>query len=199
MLPDSWETWAPGIRAEYQHCHESILKQHPNLDLVYPTGSSTKPPFASLTANLGPQTVCESHTDIKNLAWGICACKPLGPYNFRLGGHIILHDLQVVVEMRPGDVIFFPSAVVTHETVPISEAEKRYSLVWYSAGGLFRWVDAGGRGLKEYAQLAPNEHHEHQNNGFKRWTEGWLNFSTLPQLVKRVAPSVQLKVTSSHT
>lgn len=109
-----WKTWAPGVYEDYLQCHLDILERDPDLDLdlVYPPDSADVLPFASITASLGPKTVCERHRDCKNKAAGVCAIKVLGPHNSRLGGHIVLHELGLIVEMRPGDVLFFPSAVI---------------------------------------------------------------------------------------
>ncbi|KAG8901152.1 hypothetical protein FRC00_008739 [Tulasnella sp. 408] len=185
-LEESWVTWAPNVHSNYLQCHLSILQCHPSLDQVHLGSPNEVIPFASLTVNLGPQTVCKPHRDIKNKAsGGICTIKMLGPYNWRLGGHIVLHELGLVVEMRPGDVIFFPSAVITHETIPISPDKKRYSLVWYSAGGLFRWCDANFRSLRSWEKQDPQSYKAHQAEGETRWTEGWENFSTLADLISQ--------------
>lgn len=187
-LLDSWETWAPDVLADYDSCHKAALSSERSLDRVYPKDSDLDLPFASLTANLGPQTVCKTHKDIKNKApGGVCAVQTLGPYNSELGGHLVLHELRGIVEMRPGDVIFFPSAVINHETIPISAQEKRYSLVWYSAAGLFRWRDAGGRSLKKWAKDSPSDYDAHQQMGPQRWSDGWQNFSTPSSLIDRVS------------
>ncbi|KAG8947699.1 hypothetical protein FRC04_010543 [Tulasnella sp. 424] len=181
---DSWKTWAPNVLSDYTQCHQDILERLPTLDRVHGADPDSILPFASLTANLGPQTVCQAHRDIKNKAsGGICGIKTLGPYNWQLGGHIVLHELGLVVEMRPGDIIFFPSAVITHETIPVSPDEKRYSLVWYSAGGLFRWCDADFQSLRNWATQDPTAYNAHQEKGETRWTNGWKNFSTLSELV----------------
>ncbi|KAG8963095.1 hypothetical protein FRC00_007770 [Tulasnella sp. 408] len=187
---DSWKTWAPKVHRDYAECHHGILERQPLLDLVYPRDADEALPFASLTANLGPQTICKSHRDIKNKAnGGVCTIKTLGPYNSKRGGHIVLHELGLIIEMRPGDVIFFPSAVITHETIPIGPDEKRYSLVWYSAAGLFRWRDADFRSLRSWEQQEPNGYSAHQKLGEERWTGGWKKFSTLADLVAQTKGS----------
>ncbi|KAG8915275.1 hypothetical protein FRC00_005985 [Tulasnella sp. 408] len=188
LVKDSWETWAPNVLADYDDCHNAALAFDPLLDCVYPEDSDLDLPFASLTANLGPQTICEIHKDIKNKApGGVCAVQALGPYDSQLGGHLVLHELHVIVEMRPGGIIFFPSAIISHETIPISAHEKRYSLVWYSAGGLFRWRDAGSRSMKKWARDCPSDHNVHQQLGPQRWIDGWKNFSTPSSLVESVS------------
>ncbi|KAG9011575.1 hypothetical protein FRB90_007156 [Tulasnella sp. 427] len=185
-IQDTWKTWAPNVFADYESCHRSILERQPNLDIVHGPEAQDLLPFASLTANLGPQTVCKQHRDIKNKAsGGICGIKTLGAYDFRLGGHIVLHELGLVIEMRPGDVAFFPSAVITHETIPIGSMETRYSLVWYSAGGLFRWRDADFRSLVTLGKKDRHTYNSHQIQGESRWCDGWRNFSTLEELIAK--------------
>lgn len=191
-MQDSWETWAPDFHADYEDCHSSVLANHPSLVCVYPKTLDINLPFACVTANTGPQTVCENHKDIKNKApGGLCVVQGLGLFDSRRGGHLVLHELQVIVEMRAGDIIFFPSAVISHETIPISVEERRYSLVWYSAGGLFHWRDAGGRSLKLWARKFSAEHAKHQDMGDRRWIDGWRNFSTLADLVSRASPKAK--------
>lgn len=135
-------------------------------------------PFAAMTANFGPQTVCRSHRDLKNLAYGLCTIMVLGDFDYRRGGHLILHEFKLVIEMRPGDIIFIPSAIVTHENIPVGENETRQSLVFYSAGGLFRWTAAGCRSHKTWAASKDADaYKQHQKDGEARWRNGWNLFS----------------------
>lgn len=189
---DSWKTWAPDVYEDYLKCHSSIVARDPSLDLVYPPQAKDVLPFAALTANLGPRTVCSRHRDIKNRGpGGVCTVKTLGRYDSKRGGHVVLHELGLIVEMEPGDVIFFPSAIISHETIPIGPEETRYSLVWYSAGGLFRWCDAGFRSLVSLEALDSNAHAEHQNKGKARQAEGWSRYSTLSELIAKTKTARQ--------
>ncbi|KAG9044754.1 hypothetical protein FS837_007578 [Tulasnella sp. UAMH 9824] len=187
ILQDSWQTWAPDIHRDYEGCHNAITSHDPSLNRVCPAESGVNLPFASLTANLGPQTVCEKHRDVKNRAnGGVCAVKTLGKYDWQRGGHIVLHELGLVVEMKPGDVLFFPSAVITHSTIPIFDSETRYSLVWYSAGGLFCWKDANFQTHTDWKWHSPEEYRKHKKGGERRWNDGWKKFATLSQLSAKV-------------
>ncbi|KAG8982257.1 hypothetical protein FRB90_006914, partial [Tulasnella sp. 427] len=182
----SWKTWAPNIYADYLDCHTGITSRDPSLDLVHPFDAPDSLPFASLTANLGPQTVCHHHRDIKNkCSGGLCAIKALGTFDSTLGGHLVLHELGLIVEIPSGDTVFFPSAVISHETIPIGADETRYSLVWYSAGGLFRWRDSGFQLLTEWAGKDRAAYDRHQNEGETRWNDGWRKFSTLSELTAK--------------
>lgn len=178
-MSDSFETWAPDLFETYEKSRDKILEDADILlDLV--SGSKTSP-FAAMTVNFGPQTVCRSHRDLKNLAYGLCAIMVLGDFDYKRGGHLILHEFKLVVEMRPGDIIFIPSAVVTHENVPIAPGETRQSLVFYSAGGLFRWTAAGCRTHKTWANAKDSAaYKQHQKDGEARWKAGWNLFSKVP-------------------
>ena len=89
------------------------------------------------------------HSDHNNLAFGWCAIQSLGDFDSTAGGHLILQQFGVVAEFPAGSTILLPSATVTHGNTPISSHEKRSSLVHYTAGGLFRYVEYGFRTWKK--------------------------------------------------
>ena len=70
---------------------------------------------------------------------------------------MILQQLGIVVEFPPGSTILLPSAVVTHGNTPIGKHETRSSLVHYTAGGLFRWVEYGFRTWEQFKAEDPIE------------------------------------------
>ncbi len=90
-----------------------------------------------------------------------------------------MHEFRLVVEMRAGDTLFLPSAVVTHQNVPIGPNETRTSVVYYSAGGLFRWVAAGNKTHTKWKKENPKAYAAHEKLGEERWKEGWNMFSTI--------------------
>lgn len=183
VLLESFETWAPDVYKKYDGCHKYILSQLKALDCINPQAPASVP-FAAITANLGPQTVCWPHQDIKNLANGACIILVLGAFNHRYGGHIVLHEPRLILEMKPGDAVYLPSAVITHETIPIQDGETRYSLVFYSAGGLFRWQDCASRSKKEFAAQDKEAFDRHFSTAKskERWAAGWSCFPTLEEL-----------------
>ncbi|KAG9041182.1 hypothetical protein FS837_012638 [Tulasnella sp. UAMH 9824] len=187
-LMESFEMWAPEIHQKYDECHKHILSQLKALDCIDPS-SALSVPFAALTANLGPQTVCWPHQDSKNLSSGVCLILVLGSFNHRYGGHIVLHEARIIVEMKPGDALFLPSAVITHENIPIQAEETRYSLVFYSAGGLFRWKDCGSQTNKAFEAQDKEAFAAHfsEAKAQERWKAGLDGFPTLEALKRRAS------------
>lgn len=130
-------------------------------------------PFAAQSLNVSDQVVAESHTDLKNLVFGICAVLPFGDFNFCRSGQLVLKEARLIIEVRRGDILFFPSGAVHHENIPcLSPIESRQSAIFYSAGGLFRWVKQGHRtqtGMSKQGQTRATS----KALGAERWTNGW--------------------------
>ncbi|KAJ7796029.1 hypothetical protein B0H14DRAFT_3495283 [Mycena olivaceomarginata] len=92
-------------------------------------------PFAAVTANLGPVSVSPPHTDAGNKADGMCLIGALGNFDADKGGHLVCWDYNLIVR--------FPA-----------DGEDRFSLIQYSAGGLFRWIANGFRSDLAWAASA---------------------------------------------
>ncbi|KAJ7610372.1 hypothetical protein FB45DRAFT_708518, partial [Roridomyces roridus] len=126
------------IFRSYHRTKRSLLARQPGLRPLFP-----KSPFAAITANLGPCSVSPPHVDHGNKADGMCCISALGEFDPDKGGHLVLWEYNLLVRFPPGCCILIPSAVVTHSNTPVQDGEERYSLIQYSAGGLFRWVENG--------------------------------------------------------
>ncbi|THU82217.1 hypothetical protein K435DRAFT_691979, partial [Dendrothele bispora CBS 962.96] len=113
--------------------------------------------FAAVTFNLGPRTRTRPHTDQANLSFGWCAITALGNFDPDCGGHLILWDLGLMIRFPPGSTILIPSALLVHSNAPVSSHETRYSVVQYSAAGLFRWVHNGCQSDKTFKENATAE------------------------------------------
>ncbi|KAJ7678467.1 hypothetical protein B0H14DRAFT_2423310, partial [Mycena olivaceomarginata] len=117
----------------------------------------TRSPFTAVTANLGPVSVSPPHTDFSNKADRMCLIGALGDFNADQGGHLVCWDYDLIVRFPPGCSILIPSAVVTHSNTPIQDGEERFSLIQYSAGGLFCWVDNGFQSDRSWRESATAE------------------------------------------
>ncbi|RPD67975.1 hypothetical protein L226DRAFT_548703 [Lentinus tigrinus ALCF2SS1-7] len=123
--------------------------------------------FAGVTFNLGPRTVTYPHLDQANLATGMCCVTALGDFDYRRGGHLILWDLGLVIQVPPGATYLIPSAILVHSNVDIGEKETRMSITQYSAGHLFSWVRGGMTSLSNVKQSGGSV-----ESGEIRWKRG---------------------------
>ncbi|KAK7025929.1 hypothetical protein VNI00_015844 [Paramarasmius palmivorus] len=102
------------------------------------------------------------HTDLENWVPGWCCVTAIGDYNPDKGGHLVFWNVGLRIRFPPGCSVLFPSATITHSNTPVQPGEQRYSIVEFSAGGLFRWVYNGF--ITEEELLASLD-----EDGMKRW------------------------------
>ncbi|KAJ7823337.1 hypothetical protein B0H14DRAFT_2370197, partial [Mycena olivaceomarginata] len=133
-----FQTLCYPIYADYHTTKQTLLQQNSHLHRTF-----ARSPFTTVTANLGPISVSLPHADFGNKADGMCLIGALGDFDADQGGHFMCWDYDLIIRFPPGCSILIPSAVVTHSNTPIQDGEERFSLIQYSAGGLFRWVDNG--------------------------------------------------------
>jgi hypothetical protein len=122
-------TWAPKLFTHYLE-HVTPLFDHYGTQLRQNFATV----FACSTFNFGPHTVSFAHTDPGNLPYGWCTVTSLGPFDPKRGGHLVLWDLQLVIEFPPGSTILLPSVVIRHSNVAIQKGKERYSFTQYTAG-----------------------------------------------------------------
>ncbi|TEB33498.1 hypothetical protein FA13DRAFT_1626964 [Coprinellus micaceus] len=145
--------------------------------------------FTAASFNCGPQTVSLDHFDHNNLSYGPCALTPLGTYDYKKGGHLILFDLKLVIEFPPGTIALIPSAAVRHGNTPIGPDEDRMSIAQYCAGGIFRWVAYGHKtGASLDSTKAGRQKKQELNGGHdERWIEGLDLYSTVDSWTQDLA------------
>ncbi|KAL7284430.1 hypothetical protein ACG7TL_001720 [Trametes sanguinea] len=134
----AFQLFAPRLYDYYEDSMNALYLQDPSLRPNF-----TNNVFAAATFNLGPRTISYTHLDHLNLPWGWCAITAVGNFDPIAGGHIVLHDLRMVIEFPPGSTILIPSAILRHSNTTIAADERRYSFTQFSAGGLFRWIEHG--------------------------------------------------------
>ncbi|KAL0574973.1 hypothetical protein V5O48_006989 [Marasmius crinis-equi] len=166
-------TWAPMLFMFYVLHTGALLRHYPDLRLPFENAV-----FAAFTVNFGPRTVTFPHRDSKNLAFGWCAITALGKFNYKLGGHLVLWDLKLVIKFPPGTTIFVPSAVVCHFNTAIQPHEEWYSFTLYTAGDLFRWAEHGFQHEQDYRDTPAAAAEQSQT----RWERGLDLFLTLEEL-----------------
>lgn len=79
-------------------------------------------------------------------------------------------------------MILFPSAVITHENIPVQPGETRFSITGYSAGGLWRYADQGMKRQRDWVAKDPAAVDWHCQLGHQRWIDGCAMFLTVEEL-----------------
>jgi hypothetical protein len=140
-------------------------------------------PFDAASLNFTSKSISEWHRDFKNLVWGQCCIGPLGFFDHEKSAQFMMEETQTIVELRPGDLLFSPSGAIRHRNAPLKDpsAEERYAIVFYSAGGLFRWAANDFRAEKGQARNAKQE----KENATRRWDDGWSLLPTLAEILSQ--------------
>ncbi|KAK7018726.1 hypothetical protein VNI00_018286 [Paramarasmius palmivorus] len=121
------------------------------------------------------------HTDFGNWAPGWCCITAIGDFDPDRGGHLVLWNVGLKIRFPPGCSILFPSALITHSNVPIEEGERRYSIVEFTAGGLFRWVHNGYKNDEDLI-MADEEWRLWEAERAGRWKKGVRLYTKLYEL-----------------
>lgn len=168
---DVSQTWFTKVVQGYEETTKAMEKRFPRC-----RRPSAHLPFAGMTLNTGPTTVVEAHRDSNNRVDGVCFTTGLGPFDHEKGGHLVLHEPQLIIELPPGYTLAFPSACITHEGLPISHEEARMSFTAYSAGALFRYEENDFQPQAKRQKIAEVER---VRVGNERWVHGWGLYNKL--------------------
>ena len=92
--------------------------------------------FAGCVVNLGDKDPVQTkpHRDVKESIYGFSCVVPAGDYT---GGGVILYDLKLVVDLRPGEVLFFPDSLIHHANEEV--VGDRSSIVAFTQENLFHY------------------------------------------------------------
>jgi hypothetical protein len=138
VLIDVFLKYFPKHFSYYDECLQSVCDITPGCNRP-----ASDLPFAGYTLNVGQQCICRIHVDGCNLAGGLCLVSPYGNFDHKKGGHLILHELNLVLALPPGSMILFPSGLISHQNIPIAVGESRQAFTAYSPSYLFQWVESG--------------------------------------------------------
>lgn len=157
---DVFLKYFPSVFDYYQDTLEQVCSLVPGCNVP-----SNDLPFASYTLNVGKQCTCNNHVDACNLACGLCMVCPFGHFDHKKGGHLIMHELKLVLSVPSGSIVYFPSALISHENIPIAAGETRQAFTAFSPATLFQWADNGYSSVdKTLTKL------EKQTKGKEDWT-----------------------------
>ncbi|KAJ7676316.1 hypothetical protein B0H14DRAFT_2423560 [Mycena olivaceomarginata] len=174
----AFSLWAPQLHSHYVNHNVCVRTRLPDLHRPFP-----KSVFSCAAFNFGPSVWTFKHRDVCNLPFGWCTIQSLGPFDTTKGGHLVLWDLKLVVEFPAGALILLPSATLAHSNTPVEDGEECISFTQFTGGGLFRWIDNGGRTNKQLAREDPAEYAQLMAKSESHWEEGLSYFSTINELL----------------
>ncbi|KAF5338060.1 hypothetical protein D9757_015293 [Collybiopsis confluens] len=170
---DLFNCFGHKLYMEYKDAVEELVEKQPELARNFPSTV-----FAAATVNFGPRSFSPPHMDSDNRADGWCADTALGNFDPDKGGHLVLWDLQLVIRFPPGSSVLFPSALITHSTLPIQPHETRYAFIQYTSGGLFRWRANGFKTDADWLKKAsPAEVLDREAARRRRWKTALQKFT----------------------
>ncbi|KAJ7228442.1 hypothetical protein GGX14DRAFT_345991, partial [Mycena pura] len=83
------------------------------------------------------------HIDMQNLGPGLCVVVPWGDFNPSIDCKLHVKELGFTFHLAPGTPIYFPSALYTHYNSKLILMGVRGSLVAWTGGSVFQYVDLG--------------------------------------------------------
>ncbi|KAK7013947.1 hypothetical protein R3P38DRAFT_2546007 [Favolaschia claudopus] len=169
--------WAPRLYNYYHQHNKDLADEHPELRRPF-----ARSVFCYANFNLGRNIWTFKHRDVLNLPFGWCAVQALGNFDHTQGGHLILWDLNMVIEFPAGALILLPSATVVHSNVPVPEGQERTSFTQYTPGGIFRYIDQGFQTLASLEEKDPEKYAKFTAEQESRWEMGLGLLSTFEEL-----------------
>lgn len=154
------------------------------LQAAFPDISPPVPgmPWPAMTMNLGPQTNVDPHRDFRNLGSSVCLDYTDGDFDSCRVGHLIMHEAKRIIEFPPGNGALFPSALTTHETIPVGPLETRNSMTAYMAGGLVQFADQQNQTQRQWELSDLDAFMEYKAGDEQRWERAVSQFKTIPEL-----------------
>jgi len=74
----------------------------------------------------------EAHRDVKEARYGYSCILTTGDFT---GGALVLYELEIIVEMAPGDLVLFPDCLITHRNEKANG--KRISIVTFTQENVY--------------------------------------------------------------
>lgn len=119
------------------------VASHPRFANVDPCGGFLWGIQSSLAINKETSsTITKPHRDVSNQVTNLCSVVPFGNFDpsQQNSGSLLLHDAKACIQLRPGDICFFPSALIAHSNNAMAEGHTRGSIVGFTHASIFRFV-----------------------------------------------------------
>ncbi|KAL5522154.1 hypothetical protein ACEPAF_7598 [Sanghuangporus sanghuang] len=177
-----FRTWQPKLARLYSLTQLSIIMVNELASMCFPDSQ-----FASCTVNFGEACYTCWHLDQKNLVFGLCAVGVFGAFDHHRSGQLMFQYVDIIMEVAPGDVVFFPSSLLPHRNAPLHAGETRQSMVFYSPGGIFRFVSQRYKSKqkdKDGKDVELEEEGKECEDGKQRWKDGCSLISNISHILQ---------------
>ncbi|KAL6300926.1 hypothetical protein BKA93DRAFT_739538 [Sparassis latifolia] len=134
----------PALYAHYAATLDYVLRQDAGLEALFY-------PFTSFAFNVGV-VVTLPHLDSTNYGPGLCCIMPYGTFDPSQDCRIGIAELGYEIEVGPGVPVFIPSALFTHYNTVLISKGMRGSLVFWTGGSIFQWVELGGQMVSDLSE-----------------------------------------------
>lgn len=81
------------------------------------------------------------HRDSTNTTRVPCILLVTELADLKKGGQLVLEELRLVLELAPGDIVIFPSTLITHWNLGLGEGQIRSSLAAWCSAANEMWAD----------------------------------------------------------
>ncbi|KAJ7701522.1 hypothetical protein B0H17DRAFT_924317 [Mycena rosella] len=171
--------WAPKVYQHYHECDIKVCQHYPHLLRNFP-----KSVFSCAAFNFGPDVWTFRHCDARNVPFGWCTVQALGHFDPTKGSHLMLWDLELIIEFPAGATILLPSATIAHSNTPVDvrNGEEHAFFTQYTLGGLLRFVDNEFRTETEFANEDPEGYLKKCEEKESRWERSLRMLSTIDEL-----------------
>lgn len=176
----SYALWHPKAYRYYKEELDKLWEACP--ELIKPLFFKSIMPTVAF--NIGRKVATRKHVDSQNCPFGWCLVTALGNFDYRVGGHIVLWELKLLLEFPAGSCVCLPSAIITHSNIPTGEGDTRASFTQYCSGEVFRYIE---NGFSTDAMLKAQDPLLYAINREKRKTrlmKGYEMFSTIEELLR---------------
>ena len=157
---------------------KKLFEKYKHLERIFP-GSI----FPCAAVNFGPRVCAYGHRDHLNCPFGFCAIQPFGHFDSTRGGHEILWEAKLVVELPANWTLLILSATITHGNTPVSNHETRVSFTQFCPGGLLRFVDNKMRTEAQFQAQDPEGYAKMCEKKAMRWEKGVKKLSKYEDFV----------------
>src|SRR5579859_4593777 len=136
-----WETMSKYLSEIFPCVYKDFTDIHLPTHLTRMAGA-----FMGCVINMGhggTPVEMKPHRDVKERRFGVTCLCPFGEYE---GGGVVLWELKVVVDLGPGDLLFFPDSLIHHSNEPLKG--EHHSVVTFTQENMFdyrKWIDHSAR------------------------------------------------------